>query len=205
VIVDAAEDLEGSAFNALLKTLEEPPQGTFLLLVSHRAGRLPATIRSRCRVLRFPLLDDTMVAEALDFALPRLSPEVRAAAVAVGRGSPGAALDFASCDLAAAQGLMTRIAESGDPDFGLRGALLGEVGPRPDRDRQSAAIEAARRVLVGAVADADRARQARIIEAHSALARLGAQAPTYNFDPTALVLEIAGLLASVGDPREAVE
>ena len=37
--------------NALLKTLEEPPPGTYLLLLSHRPGRLPATIVSRCRRL----------------------------------------------------------------------------------------------------------------------------------------------------------
>ena len=52
VIVDAADDLERGAANALLKSLEEPPTGTMFLLVAHRIGRLQATIRSRCRVLR---------------------------------------------------------------------------------------------------------------------------------------------------------
>ncbi|MBK9116238.1 MAG: DNA polymerase III subunit delta' [Betaproteobacteria bacterium] len=51
-VVVPAEALNAAAANALLKTLEEPPAGTFLLLVSHQPGRVPATLRSRCR--RFP-------------------------------------------------------------------------------------------------------------------------------------------------------
>jgi DNA polymerase-3 subunit delta' len=43
--------MNAAAANALLKTLEEPPAGTYLLLVSHQPGRLPATIVSRCRRL----------------------------------------------------------------------------------------------------------------------------------------------------------
>jgi DNA polymerase-3 subunit delta' len=53
-IVDPAERMNAAAANALLKTLEEPPAGTFLLLVSHQPGRLPATIRSRCQVVAAP-------------------------------------------------------------------------------------------------------------------------------------------------------
>jgi hypothetical protein len=53
IIIDPADDLETSAVNALLKSLEEPPAGTYFLLVTHRLGRLLPTIRSRCRILRF--------------------------------------------------------------------------------------------------------------------------------------------------------
>jgi DNA polymerase-3 subunit delta' len=52
-IVDAADDLNVNAANALLKTLEEPPPRGVLLLVCHSPGRLIATIRSRCRRLAF--------------------------------------------------------------------------------------------------------------------------------------------------------
>src|SRR5450631_1519978 len=48
-VVVPADALNAAAANALLKTLEEPPPRTNLLLVSHRPGRLPATITSRCR------------------------------------------------------------------------------------------------------------------------------------------------------------
>lgn len=47
-LLEPAEHLSISAANALLKTLEEPPGDAALLLVSDQAGRLPATVRSRC-------------------------------------------------------------------------------------------------------------------------------------------------------------
>jgi DNA polymerase-3 subunit delta' len=52
-IVDAADDLNVNAANAILKTLEEPPSQGVLLMVSHSPGRLLSTIRSRCRRLAF--------------------------------------------------------------------------------------------------------------------------------------------------------
>ncbi len=50
-LLHPAEALNRSAFNALLKTLEEPPPGRYLILVSDQPYRLPATIRSRCQRL----------------------------------------------------------------------------------------------------------------------------------------------------------
>lgn len=54
VVICPAEAMNLAASNALLKTLEEPPPGTFLLLVSDYPGRLPATILSRCAKLPAP-------------------------------------------------------------------------------------------------------------------------------------------------------
>ena len=50
-VIVPAERMNGAAANALLKTLEEPPAGTYLLLVAHQSARLPATVASRCRRL----------------------------------------------------------------------------------------------------------------------------------------------------------
>ena len=55
VVIEPAEAMTIAAANALLKTLEEPTPDTYLLLVSHRPGRLPATIRSRCQQLKLEL------------------------------------------------------------------------------------------------------------------------------------------------------
>lgn len=52
--IEPAEQLHNAAANSLLKTLEEPPAGTHLILVSGYADRLLPTIRSRCRILRVP-------------------------------------------------------------------------------------------------------------------------------------------------------
>ena len=61
VIVDAADEMNIQAANALLKMLEEPPANTTLLLVCHQPTRLLPTIRSRCRELRLaPLTPDDM-------------------------------------------------------------------------------------------------------------------------------------------------
>ena len=51
VILNPADAMNTAAANSLLKTLEEPPSDTILLLLSARPSRLPATIRSRCQTL----------------------------------------------------------------------------------------------------------------------------------------------------------
>lgn len=65
VIVDAADELNTAAANALLKVLEEPPERATLILVSHAPARLLPTIRSRCRALRALPLDAGSMAAAL--------------------------------------------------------------------------------------------------------------------------------------------
>ncbi|OYU37387.1 DNA polymerase III subunit delta' [Novosphingobium sp. PASSN1] len=202
VIIDAADDLEKGAVNALLKSLEEPPAGTFFLLVTHQIGRLLPTVRSRCTVLRFHPLGVQDMARALAGAAPELGGAAREAAIAAGSGAPGAALAFAERELGGAWQLMTRIVTEGDGDLALRGELSTALGMRPDRERLLAAIEVARRVLVSALARCDDGARLRIVEAHAALAQLAAQAPTYNFEPALLLLEIGGLLASVARTRE---
>ena len=54
VVIEPAEAMTTAASNALLKTLEEPTRDSYLLLVSHRPGMLPATVRSRCQQLAIP-------------------------------------------------------------------------------------------------------------------------------------------------------
>lgn len=65
VIVDAADDLNRSAANAILKILEEPPKNAMFLLISHTPGRLLPTIRSRCLPLRLRPLEPDDLLKAL--------------------------------------------------------------------------------------------------------------------------------------------
>ena len=202
VIVDAADDLEKGAANALLKSLEEPPVGTFFLLVAHRAGRLLPTVRSRCRTLRFaPLADDS-----IDAVLRREAPEAdtatRAAAIVAARGAPGIALDFVTRELGALHRLMQRLLDEGDRTHRLRGALGTEMGTRPDRERLLAALDLAGGALADALPGARKEQQMRIIAAHERLALLASEAPTYNYDPGLLMVEIGGLLASAAMPTD---
>ncbi len=203
VIIDPADDMEKGAVNALLKSLEEPPQGTYFLLVTHRPGRLLATVRSRCRNLPFPALQEAEIEAILRREMPEADAETRMAALAVAAGSPGAALDFAGRGLGSLHRLMRQILAAGDPALGLRGALAEALGARPDRERLLATLDLARSTLAGELAEAPRERQARIIEAHSAIVRLAGQAPVYNYDSGLLMLEIGHLLASAAAPREA--
>jgi DNA polymerase III subunit delta' len=91
-IVDGAEDMNANSANALLKILEEPPKRAMLLLTCAAPGRLPSTIRSRCRRLRLlPLPDDAMVRLLSDYA-PQLGMDERSRLASLAEGSPGRAL-----------------------------------------------------------------------------------------------------------------
>ena len=203
VIIDPADDLERNAANALLKALEEPPVGTYFLLVTHRPGRLLPTIRSRCRILRFNPLDTPTMASVLQQVASEADGAARAAAIAAAEGSPGAALNFVDQDLGKLYQIMLRLIAEGDEHFALRGALADEIGLRPDRERQQAAVDLARAVVVGELGKGNAARNQAVIRVHGDLVRLSAQLPTYNFDPALVVMEIGALLASLALPREA--
>ena len=113
IIIDPADDMEKAAANALLKSLEEPPQGTFFLLVTHRPARLLPTIRSRCRTLRFPVLSDSQLAAMLEEAGLPADP----VAISAAEGSFGAALRFAEQDLAPLARQIDALLSGGDNGF----------------------------------------------------------------------------------------
>ena len=203
VIIDPADHLERNAANALLKVLEEPPQGTFFLLVTHRPGRLLPTIRSRCRILRFAPLENAAIDRILANCAPQANAEARAAAIAAAEGSPGAAREFVEQDLGKLHKIMLRLMAEGDDQFALRGALAAEIGARPDRERQQAAVDLARAVVAAELGKGGSARNQQIIAVHGELVQLAGQVPTYNFEPALAIMEIGALLASLAMPREA--
>ncbi|MEM8949737.1 MAG: DNA polymerase III subunit delta' [Pseudomonadota bacterium] len=96
LIVDGAEQLNRNAANALLKPLEEPPPGAVLILVTHRPGRVAATLRSRCAKLPMSGLDEPMLGDLLTRYAPDLAAGARAPIIAMARGSIGRALELAS-------------------------------------------------------------------------------------------------------------
>ncbi len=114
-IVDAADDLNPNAANALLKTLEEPPERGVLLLVSHAPGRLLATIRSRCRRLSFPAMSRSVVAD-LVAGQTGLSDEDADRIAGMARGSPGAALSLATATSLTLEEMARRWVETGPID-----------------------------------------------------------------------------------------
>ncbi len=196
IIINPADDMERPASNALLKSLEEPPQGTFFLLITHRPSGLLPTIRSRCRILRFPDMDDETIARHLGAG--------SSAAIALAGGSLGAARKFMEMKLEPIAKVMQQIAAQGDPTLALRAQLISEIGGRPSRERIQAILDLARTTLAQTIADAPADKRLGIIDAHTALVDLAAKAPTYNFDNGLLVGEIASLLASAGGASEPI-
>lgn len=94
-IIDAADDLNNNAANAILKTLEEPPPSGVLLMISHSPGRLLPTIRSRCRRLAFPPLP---LEDAAHFVMAKGDADEESAfrLARMAGGAPGRALTLAS-------------------------------------------------------------------------------------------------------------
>lgn len=110
-ILDSADEMNPAASNALLKTLEEPPERGLFLVVTHQPGTLLATLRSRCRVLNLPPLADDEIARIVKTLMPDLSPADLASAIELGQGSAGRALSLASSDALALYSEMVRLLE----------------------------------------------------------------------------------------------
>jgi DNA polymerase-3 subunit delta' len=115
-IIDPADALTTQAQDALLKTLEEPPSTTILILLSAYPDTLLPTVQSRCRRLRFGPLSDPDVARILVEQCDVEAVAARALA-AVSGGSVSVALSaergFAEDDRAAAIGLLESAAREG--------------------------------------------------------------------------------------------
>ncbi|MBE7637346.1 DNA polymerase III subunit delta' [Sneathiella sp. P13V-1] len=91
VIVDTVDDMNNNAANALLKVLEEPPEKTVFMLISHAPAGLLPTIRSRCRKVQFSTLSETNIRTVLQEILPGDERIGDPALPILADGSPGRA------------------------------------------------------------------------------------------------------------------
>jgi DNA polymerase-3 subunit delta' len=94
VIIDAADELNRSGANAILKLLEEPPRNALILMISHSPDRLLPTIRSRCRRLMLRPLAEDIVVNLLRRRLPEMSEADAQGVARIAEGSIGRALDL---------------------------------------------------------------------------------------------------------------
>ena len=95
VVMDEVDTMEAASANTILKTLEEPPPRTVLLLVTSSPGRLLPTIRSRCRRLDLFGLDEPTMERVLVQWLPEVPRLDRQVLIRLAEGSPGRALELA--------------------------------------------------------------------------------------------------------------
>ncbi|MEQ1516146.1 MAG: DNA polymerase III subunit delta' [Usitatibacteraceae bacterium] len=112
LLIHPAEALNANAANSLLKTLEEPPPRTLILLVTDQIGRLIATIKSRCQRVMVPAPDEAM-------ALAWLKTQgVADAALALGLagGAPLDAIGFADADYQAQRKSFVQVLTAADAD-----------------------------------------------------------------------------------------
>lgn len=80
-IIDEAHMLSRSAFNALLKTLEEPPANVMFILATTEAEKLPLTVRSRCQRFDLRRLGTTEIRQYLEYVLQTENIDCEAAAL----------------------------------------------------------------------------------------------------------------------------
>ena len=135
-VIAPAERMNAAAANALLKTLEEPPPGTFLILVSDQPGRVPATILSRCRKLAAPL-PAWATARAWLAAQGVAAPDL---ALAQAAGAPISALAYADAAVQAER--RAWLAALGEPERLSVSGLAARIdaGGRDDRKARLAKV-----------------------------------------------------------------
>jgi DNA polymerase-3 subunit delta' len=140
VIIDPAEAMNTAAANALLKVLEEPPAQALLILVTHQAGKLLPTIRSRCRKITLRTPDEAACAKIFEQQEQSIPAESLHQLLALAQGSAGKALHYhaqnalvvyqdilevlANPNPKAATGLATQAAKSGVDQWQVTQALF---------------------------------------------------------------------------------
>ena len=197
IIIDAADDLERGGANALLKSLEEPPVGTFFFLISHASDRLLPTIRSRCQILRFEALDDADMAHILQRAAPEVSADELQTLIRLGNGTPGQALDFLGLDLKEIEDAMMAIVRTGDRDNALRSNLADKLALKAAQPRYEAFLRRAPSLIAEYTRKLDATQTSNGVAAWEAASGLAARAIALSLDKQSVVFQMRSLLASI--------
>lgn len=197
VVIDAADDLERGAANALLKTLEEPPPYAVFLLVSHAPARLPPTIRSRCRVLRLSPLGDDAMTSALAAALPDADEAEIAELRAIGEGAPGRAIAWRGLDIAALDKAIEALVRKGDPTNAARSALAQSLALKSAQPRYEAFLARAPSRIAAEARTLTGPARGEALKLWAQASELAAGARRLSLDPLSVVFELAGMLAAL--------
>ena len=197
-IVDAVDDLQREGANALLKVLEEPPQRSLLLLISHAPGRELPTIRSRCRRLLLRPLAAEDVAHAVAQATDRdaSDDEVRTAAEA-SEGSVGRALNLLDATaLLLRQKVLDLLAQLPDPDPRALHAIGDAIGGSDPKTLETF-MDLINGWLSARLAEATQGKiqKVRLAEAWEQVNRAARDVEIYNLERKPLVFTVFGALA----------
>jgi DNA polymerase-3 subunit delta' len=202
VLVDSIDDMERGAANALLKSLEEPPETTIFILVSHAPGRLLPTIRSRCRTLMFGTLAPAAMAAVLADHLPDM-PEDRVQSLIVSaRGLPATALASANLDLSAFETAFGQLASTGDPTSAIRSRLAQSLALKAALPRYEAFLQSAPAFIAASARNSHGPALERALDAWSQARTLSAIAIPQSLVAESVVFEMAGYVAALA-PNDA--
>jgi DNA polymerase-3 subunit delta' len=128
-IIDAVDEMNTNAANALLKLLEEPPAKSILLLVAHSPGRLLPTIRSRCRQLSLSPLDKEDITNLIRNKYPELPEEETTEVCNLAEGAPGKAISLIESNgLATIRKLDSLLSQVPNTDISQLHAISAELG-----------------------------------------------------------------------------
>jgi len=144
LIVDPAEAMTDAAANAILKTLEEPRAGSFIVLLTAAASALLPTVRSRCQIVRFKPLEEKTVAEIL--VAGGAEPEIARVAASLSGGSLVRASQHVGEELDALLEIVVEMLSASTTTTPER-ALKAAESLRGDREKTIAALELALSVL----------------------------------------------------------
>jgi DNA polymerase-3 subunit delta' len=125
-IIDDAETLNLPAQNALLKTLEEPPGDTMIILVTSSERALLDTVRSRLRPVRFGPLSVAEIAGVLEVRA-KLEPERATAIAPLARGSIARALALAQGEEPPVKELIDALGRAAKLDFAGAQSIAQEL------------------------------------------------------------------------------
>jgi DNA polymerase III subunit delta' len=114
-VIDDADRLSLAAQNALLKTLEEPPHGALLILITASVPALLPTVRSRCQLHVFQPLSAAQVATVLS-SMPEIGSGEADALAAQAQGSPGYALSLRALSTSEDAQALSQLLADLDPD-----------------------------------------------------------------------------------------
>ena len=197
VVIDAIDDLERNAANALLKNLEEPPPHSLFLLVSHAPERLLPTIRSRCRQLRLSTLQPDAMASALRAAAPDADAGEIAELVEAGQGSPGQALAWRGLDIGGLDRVMEALAREGDSTNAKRSALAQALALKSAQPRYEAFLARAPSFIARAARTRSGPGLAEAVRLWERAQSLASSARGLSLETESVVFELCGLLAAL--------
>jgi DNA polymerase III subunit delta' len=200
-IVDTVDELNPNAANALLKILEEPPQQSLFLLVSHAPARLLATIQSRCLKLPLrPLATADVIAAASEATGTPSDDPALAEAASASEGSVARAITLLGGDALKLQqrtaALLKTLPQVDPRELHALGDALGTS----DRVALAAFVDSidrwvAERLRTDGTSNQNLPRLARLAEVWEKIGRTARDTQDYNLERKPLVFLVFSMLA----------